>query len=100
MEYKTPSYTRAANKAYRDRLKNADIELYRQRNNEYNNKYRQKLRENGVVITHPIIICECGCEVNKYYLKEHLKRKIHINNLEKINSKIDNITESINNIDL
>lgn len=100
MEFKTPSYTRKANKDYRERLKNTDIELYRKRNNEYNNKYRQKLRDNGVVITPPLVICICGCEVNKYYLKQHLTRKIHSNNLEKLNSKIDNITECINNIDL
>ena len=37
---KTPSYVRKAQEAYKERLKDKDIDEYNKRNNEYNKRYR------------------------------------------------------------
>jgi hypothetical protein len=44
---KTPSYTKRAIDAYKQRCKEINIEKYNARNNEYNAKSRQKKQENS-----------------------------------------------------
>jgi hypothetical protein len=43
---KTPNYVRKAQDAYRERLKDKDIDEYNKRNNEYNKRYRDNKRAN------------------------------------------------------
>jgi len=46
-EYKTPIYTRNANKAYRERQKEKDLDAFNQRNCNYMNKRLEKIKQEG-----------------------------------------------------
>ena len=58
------------NKKYRDDNKEEYIKRY----NTYNKNNKDIINEKAKVK----IICECGCEIRKWGLKEHMKSKKHI----------------------
>jgi hypothetical protein len=56
---------------------------YQENNKEKLKEYKKEYRENNKQILSEKkkekITCDCGCEISKYYLKEHQQSKKHIN---------------------
>jgi len=64
-------------------------EQIKQNKNSYNKKYREKNESKEIrrKLEEKKIVCECGCEVRKYGLKQHLQTKKHTTNMNKIKLK-------------
>jgi len=64
-------------------------EQIKQKKNLYNKKYREKNESKEIrkKLEAKKIVCECGCEIRKYGLKQHLQTKKHTTNMTKIKLK-------------
>lgn len=84
--FKTPSYTRKAQKAYNLRLIAADKEAYNQRNNEYLIRYKEK-KNLTTTEEQKIEEKEKTREYMKTYMKQYMKQ---YREKKKLNKEVEN----------
>jgi len=73
-------------KEYRDDTKDIKKEydkLYRTINYDKRIEQKKQYYENNKDKFKEKIICDCGCEISRIYLKKHLQAKIHLNYINK-----------------